>query len=147
ELSVNRGLPEWLALVLTVFVAAPALGIGLDRAIMRHLQGKPLVVQLMVTVGLLFAFIGLANMIWDQNVGHSVPALFNGRGFHIGDVVFTWHRLTTLIVAVLLAIGLRILLFRTRLGISMRAVVDNRGLAALAGARSEQLSSFSWALG
>lgn len=147
ELSVNRGLPEWLAFVLTVFVAAPALGIGLDRAIMRHLQGKALVVQLMVTVGLMFAFIGLANMIWDQNVGHSVPSLFNGRGFHLGDVVMTWHRLITLIVAVLLAIGLRILLFRTRLGISMRAVVDNRGLAALAGARSEQLSSFSWALG
>jgi branched-chain amino acid transport system permease protein len=147
ELSVNRGLPVLLAFVLTVFIAAPVLGVGLDRVIMRKLQGKPLVVQLMVTVGLLFAFVGVANMIWDQNLGHSVPSLFNDRGFHIGDVIMTWHRLITLLVAIALAIGLRILLYRTRLGISMRAVVDNRGLAALAGARSELLSSFSWALG
>ena len=54
-------------LPLVVLVIAPLLGIALDRAIMRHLQGKPLVVQLMVTVGLMFAFIGLANMIWNQN--------------------------------------------------------------------------------
>ena len=50
-----------------MLVIAPLLGIVLDRAIMRHLQGKELVVQLMVTVGLMFAFIGLANMIWNQN--------------------------------------------------------------------------------
>ena len=50
-------------------------------------------------------------------------------------------------LAVALAVGLRILLFRTRLGVSMRAVVDNRGLASLSGARSELVSSFSWALG
>jgi branched-chain amino acid transport system permease protein len=147
ELSVNRGWPVWLSFIITVLVAAPVLGIALDRLIMRRLQGKPLVVQLMVTVGLMFAFIGLAGMVWDQTVGHSVPALMQDRGFHIGDVIMTWHRFITLAVAVGLAIGLRILLFRTRLGISMRAVVDNRGLAALAGARSDLLSSFAWALG
>ena len=59
----------------------------------------------------------------------------------------TWARTLTIMLAVALAIGLRILLFRTRLGVSMRAVVDNRGLASLAGARSELVSSFSWALG
>ena len=59
----------------------------------------------------------------------------------------TWARTFTIVLAVALAVGLRILLFRTRLGVSMRAVVDNRGLASLAGARSELVSSFSWALG
>ena len=116
-----------------MLVLAPLLGIGLDRSIMRQLQGKPLVVQLMVTVGLMFAFIGLANMIWNQNDAHSMPALFAGHGFHIGDVLLTWHRFITIVVAVALAIGLRILLFRTRIGVAMRAVVDNRDLAALGG--------------
>ena len=32
--------------------------------------------QLLVTVGLMFAFIGLANMIWDQNLNHTLPTLF-----------------------------------------------------------------------
>ena len=96
---------------------------------MRQLQGKPLVVQLMVTVGLMFAFIGLANMIWNQQDAHTMPALFDGHGFHIGQVLLTWHRFITIMVAVGLAIGLRILLFRTRIGVAMRAVVDNRELA------------------
>jgi branched-subunit amino acid ABC-type transport system permease component len=130
-----------------VLVIAPLIGIGLDRAIMRHLQGKELVVQLLVTVGLMFAFIGLANLIWDQNLSHTLPPLFGNGGFHVAGVVMTWARTFTIVLAVALAVGLRILLFRTRLGVSMRAVVDNRGLASLAGARSELVSSFSWALG
>jgi branched-chain amino acid transport system permease protein len=147
ELTVDHGLPQLLVLPLVVLVAAPLFGVLLDRTIMRHVQGKPLVVQLMVTVGLMFALIGLANMIWNQNNAHSMPALLQGHGFHIGDVLVTWHRFITIMVAVGLAIGLRILLFRTRIGIAMRAVVDNRDLAALGGARSTVLSSFAWALG
>ncbi len=147
ELTVHHGWPQLFVLPLVVLVIAPLLGIGLDRAIMRHLQGKALVVQLSVTVGLMFAFIGLANMLWNQNTAHSMPALFQGEGFHIGQVLLTWHRFITIVVAVALAIGLRILLFQTRIGIAMRAVVDNRDLAALGGARSSVLSSFAWALG
>jgi branched-chain amino acid transport system permease protein len=147
ELAVKRGMPQWLAIPLVVLVIAPAVGVFLDRAIMRHVQDKPLVVQLMVTVGLMFAFIGVANMIWNQNDAHALPFLFDGRGFHIGDVILTWHRFITLVFAVGLALGLRALLFGTRTGIAMRAVVDNRDLAALEGARSARLSSFAWALG
>jgi branched-chain amino acid transport system permease protein len=141
------GWPTWIGLPLVIFVLAPLFGVFLDRTIMRHLQGQTLVVQLMVTVGIMFALIGLANMIWKQTEGHSLPSLFGSGGIDIGDVLLTWHRLITIVTAIALAIGLRLLLFRTRLGIAMRAVVDNRGLAALSGARSTILSSFSWALG
>jgi branched-chain amino acid transport system permease protein len=147
ELTVSHGVPQVIAIPLTVLVVAPLVGIGLDRAIMRHLQGKELVVQLIVTVGLMFAFIGLANMIWDQNLNHTLPTLFGEGGFRVAGVVVTWARALTVVLAIVLAIGLRLLLFRTRLGVSMRAVVDNRGLASLVGARSELVSSFSWALG
>jgi len=147
ELTVHHHLPQALVLPLVVLVAAPLFGVLLDRTIMRQLVGKPLVVQLMVTVGIMFALIGIANMIWNQNDAHSLPPLFAGRGFHIGQVLLTWHRFITILAAVALAIGLRILLFRTRIGIAMRAVVDNRDLAALGGARSARLSGFAWALG
>ena len=62
-------------------------------------------------------------------------------------MILSWHRFTTIVVALALAFGLRFLLFRTRLGVAMRAVVDNRELAALAGARPDLVSGFSWALG
>ncbi len=147
ELTVDHGLPQWFALPFVVLVVAPLFGIALDRGLMRHLQGQTLVVQLVVTIGLMFALIGLANMLWNQNDGHPMPALFGDHGFHIGDVLLTWHRAITIIVAILLAVGLRVLLFATRFGIAMRAVVDNRGLAGLNGARPALVSSLAWAIG
>ena len=94
------GVPQVIAVPLTVLVAAPAIGIFLDRVIMRHLQGKELVVQLTVTIGLMFAFIGLANMIWDQNVSHTLPQLFGEGGIDIAGVTLTWARLFTIGVGV-----------------------------------------------
>jgi branched-chain amino acid transport system permease protein len=147
ELRVNHGVPTFIALILVVLVAAPLLGIALDRLIMRRLEGQVLVVQLMVTVGLMLSFMGLAATLWDQNTPYVLPTFFGTGGFHVGQVILSWHRFTTIIVAVALAFGLRFLLFRTRLGVAMRAVVDNRELAALAGARPDLVSGFSWALG
>ncbi len=147
QLTQQWSCPVWIALPLVVLVLAPLFGVVLDRGIMRQLQGQSLVVQLMVTVGLMFALIGVVGLIWDQNQGHTLPPLFHGSGFRIHEVVLTWHRFVTIMTALALAIGLRILLYRMRLGIAMRAVVDNRGLASLSGARASYLSGFSWALG
>jgi branched-chain amino acid transport system permease protein len=147
ELRVHHNVPTIIALPLVVLVAAPLLGIALDRLLMRRLERQALVVQLMVTVGLMLSFMGLAATIWDQNTIHVIPTFFGTGGIHIGQVILTWQRLTTVVVALVLAVGLRFLLFSTRLGVAMRAVVDNRELAALAGARPDLVSGFSWALG
>jgi branched-chain amino acid transport system permease protein len=147
ELRVHHHVPTLIALILVVLVAAPLLGIGLDRLIMRRVQRQALVVQLMVTVGLMLSFMGLAATLWDQNAPHVIPTFFGTGGFHIGQVILSWHRLAIIVVALVLAIALRFLLFRTRLGVAMRAVVDNRELAALSGARPDVVSGFSWALG
>lgn len=147
ELRINRGLPTAVAVALTVFGFAPVMGLVLERLVMRHLVGKDLVVQLMVTVGLLFGFIGIANTIWDQNIGRTVPPLFGDDGVEIAGINLTWHRLIALAVAVVLVGGLRFMLYSTRTGIAMRAVVDNRGLAALAGVPPTRVSRVAWMLG
>src|SRR5439155_17832906 len=77
-----------------------------------------------------------------------LPEFFADKhGIDIGDVVLTWHRFITIAVAVLIAIFLRILLYRSRTGVAMRAVVDNRELAGLHGVRPGRVSAFAWALG
>ena len=58
-----------------------------------------------------------------------------------------WYRLITIVTGLGIAVLLRLLLYRSRLGVSMRAVVDNRDLAALNGARPGRTSQFAWALG
>ena len=148
ELRVNRGWPTLLALVVVLVVVAPLLGVVLDVLLMRRLRDAPLVVQLMVTVGLMLAFMGITTTIWKPITPRATPAFFAGSaGVHIGDVIATWHRIITVALAAAIALVLRAFLYRTRLGISMRAVVDNRNLAALTGARPNVVSSAAWALG
>ena len=148
ELRVNQEWPTALALVAVLVVAAPLLGVILDVLLMRRLRHAPLVVQLMVTVGLMLAFMGITTTIWKPLTPRATPAFFEGStGVTIGEVTATWHRIITVALAAGIALALRAFLYRTRLGISMRAVVDNRNLAALNGARPSRVSGAAWAMG
>ncbi|MGH9031620.1 MAG: ABC transporter permease [Acidimicrobiia bacterium] len=147
ELKVNHNLPTPVALFLTVLVAAPLLGAAIERVLMRRLANAALVAQLVVTIGLMLALIGLAGTIWPANETRTIGTFFGSEGFTIGKTFVPYFRVTTIVVGILIAICLRILLYRTRLGVSMRAVVDNRDLAALNGARPARVAMFSWALG
>jgi branched-chain amino acid transport system permease protein len=148
EVRVNHGWPAWIALVFVVLIVAPLFGAVIERALLRRLVDAPLVVKLVVTIGLMFFLMGLASTIWDENSISPLPEfLADKHGIDIGDVVLTWHRLITIVVAVLIALFLRLLLYRSRTGVAMRAVVDNRELAALNGVRPGRVSAFAWALG
>ncbi|MDH4168966.1 MAG: ABC transporter permease [Acidimicrobiia bacterium] len=147
ENTDGPGLPNWLGLVVVVLLVAPLLGVGLDILIMRRLRTAPLVVQLMVTVGLMVFFLTLTGQIWEANRARSVSFFWPGEGFDIGDFRVTWHRFAMIVIALVIAVFLRMLLFQTRIGVAMRAVVDNRELTALNGARPNAVSSFAWALG
>ena len=131
EVRINHDWPAWLALVFVVLIVAPLFGALVDRALMRRLVDAPLVVQLVVTIGLMFFLMGLAATIWDENsIAPPLPEFFADKhGIDIGDVVLTWHRFITIVVAVLVAVFLRLLLYRSRTGVAMRAVVDDRELA------------------
>ena len=119
---------------------------------MRRLADAPLVGQLVATIGLLAFFIGLADIIWASNTYRTIGFFFGGTsGFNtsslgLGNTVVTWYRVVTIVTGIGIAIVLRLVLYRTRLGVSMRAVVDNRELAALNGAQPGRVSMFAWAL-
>lgn len=150
ELVENRdgpGLPQWLGLLVVVLVLAPLIGVLIDLILMRRLRAAPLVVQLMVTVGLMVFLLTLTGQIWQADQIRGVSFFWEGEGFSIGDQRVAWHRFANLVIAGIIAVFLRILLFRTRMGVAMRAVVDNRDLTALNGARPGVLSAFAWALG
>ena len=148
ELHVNRGWHTLLALFFVVIIFAPTLGIVLDVILMRQLRTAPLVVQLMATVALMVLFLSLAGEIWEQDTIRRVDFFFGLRsGIEIFGVNILWHRLITILTAIALALGLSLLLFKSRLGVAMRAVVDNRDLAALNGVRPGLVSSSAWAIG
>ena len=147
ELKINAGIQTFVALCLTVLVAAPLFGMVIERLLMRRLAGASLVAKLVVTIGLMLALIGIAGTIWDPNETRAIGTFFGSDGFFVGQTYLPYYRLITIASAFVLAIGFWLLLNHTRLGIAMRAVVDNRDLAALNGASPARISSFAWMLG
>jgi branched-chain amino acid transport system permease protein len=139
-------LPTPLALFLVLGVFAPFFGVLVERVLIRNLQGASLATTLVVTVGMLAALIGLAQTFWPPE-SRVVRGFFEPDDVKILGVNVTWHRIITVLIAVGVAVGLRVLLYRTRIGVAMRAVVDNRTLAGLNGAQAHRVSALSWAIG
>jgi branched-chain amino acid transport system permease protein len=147
ELSVNRGWPVPLALAMTLLVIAPAIGVTLDVLVMRRLvQGASVATKLVVTLALLVAFQGAAIAMWGIRL-RTLPELFPNHDYSIFSLVITWHQTVTIIAAAAVAFGLRMLFTRTRLGVAMRAVVDNPELCTIKGISPNVVTATSWALG
>ena len=146
ELRVDRGWPTPLALAVTLLVIAPALGAFLDVAVMRPLEGTSVATKLVVTLALLLAFQGGAIAIWGIEL-RTLPGLFGDRSYRIWGLNVTWDQTTTILAAVAVAFGFRWLFRRTRLGVAMRAVVDNRELCAVKGLDPNVVTATSWAIG
>lgn len=146
QLDVAWALPTWLALVLVVGVIAPLTGVVLEAVLMRRLVDASVTVSLTVTVGLLVFLIGLAQTFWPP-AGRRIEPFFAGGGVQIAGVFVTGHQILTFALALAVAGAIWLLFDRTRTGIAMRAIVDNRTLLALHGARPRRLGALSWAIG
>jgi branched-chain amino acid transport system permease protein len=148
QLSVQWDVPVVVSVLLILFVLAPAFGVFLDVVIMRGLEGTSDVIKTVVTVGVLFALIALAQIVWGPNVNRIVEPFFGATSkFELFGVSILYHQVVVIAGAVAVAFGLRLLLFNTRTGVAMRAVVTNRALVRLNGGRPSRSSATSWALG
>jgi branched-chain amino acid transport system permease protein len=145
QFTVGWGWPVPVALAAVLFVAAPAFGAVVERVIIRPVEGLGEAERLVVTVAMLSGFIAIAQWIWNPNEPRTLPLFFPGAAsIHIGPATVTWHQIATMAVAVAVAIGLRVLLYNTRIGTQMRATVDDRALAGLTGADPARSSRFAW---
>ena len=133
--------------MLVVLVFAPLFGALLERTMMRHLTDASVTVSLTVTVGLFVLLLGLAQTIWPPGSRATCRRSSPAHSVALGGISIAYHDLLTLLLAGLVAAGLYLLLNRTRTGTGMRAIVDNRELLALHGARPQRLGMLSWAIG
>jgi branched-chain amino acid transport system permease protein len=144
---LDWGLPPLAALLLTVLVLSPALGVLVERFLVRRLGTASLEVTLTVTVGLLLLLLGLANTVWDPTTPRRVQPFFSGHQVTVGGVVLLAHQLVVVATAVVVPLVLWGFLHASRTGIAMRAVVDDRELAALTGASPTRVAQLGWGLG
>ncbi|MEU5065291.1 ATP-binding cassette domain-containing protein [Streptomyces virginiae] len=158
ELHSGLGWPAVPAALLVVFVFAPGLGWGLDRLMFRRLARVGETAQIVATIGLLVALpaAGLWAVELLADAGAPVKPAENrfglpgvgpspAKSWQLTDGVgIDSDQLITWVVTALVAVALWVLMRHTRIGLLLRAAVDNRSLTELRGISADRLSSVAW---
>jgi branched-chain amino acid transport system permease protein len=145
---IQWGWPVPVALAVVLLVLAPAFGLAVEKVVMRPISRLGEIERVVVTVSLLSGLIAGVNAIWNPNVSRSLtPFLQSWAPIRLGSYAsISWNQAITMAVAILVAVGLRILLYRTRPGTEMRATVDDRQLTSLAGGDPVRAAKLAWVL-
>jgi urea transport system permease protein len=145
-------LPAWLDWYLLIavplsFVVAALIGIALERTIIRFLYGRPLE-TLLTTWGISLIIIqGVRMLFGAQNVEVANPAWMSG-GFNLGaDVVLPYNRIVIIFFAAFVVFLVWLFLSRTRLGLYVRAVTQNRSMADCMGIPTPRVDWLTFGLG
>jgi len=139
---------DWYPLVAlpAAFLAAGLLGVLLERGVIRHLYGRPLE-TLLATWGISLALIqAVRTLVGPQNVEIQNPTWLSGA-VSIAGATLPWNRIVIIgfSLAVLLLIAL--LLSRTRLGLFVRGVTQNRAMASAIGVPIDRVDLLAFGLG
>jgi urea transport system permease protein len=136
-----------VAAVPAAFVVCGLIGIALERSIIRHLYGRPLE-TLLTTWGISLILIQLVRMLFGaQNVEVENPVWMSG-GFSIGGgVVLAYNRVVIVLFAAFVVLLVWMLLNRTRLGLYLRAVTQNRSMADCMGIPTPRVDALTFGLG
>ncbi len=136
------------------FVAAllaAALGVGIlggivERVVLRRLAGNSLS-QVLATLGVAFVIADGSLWLWGGDPRSvSAPAILSG-GVQMFGLTFPLYRLAVLVFSIVIAIGLWLLLDKTRLGVMIRASVDDRQMAQGIGVPASRLFTVVFCLG
>jgi branched-chain amino acid transport system permease protein len=147
QLRFDWAWPAPVALLAVLGVLAPLLGASIERGVMRQLDDAPEASRVVVTVGLLAAALGLGVWVWNPDDPRPIQRFWGIESVEILGVRVSWHEVASFVIAIVLALGLRLLLYRTRPGLAMRASVDDRGLTSLNGANPHRSAMLAWAIG
>lgn len=136
-LVVDRGWPLWWAAALTLLVVAPGIGVLLERLVFRPLsvRGGDPARTLVASIGVFVLLVGGAALVWGQGARDDAPVLVAAE---------PWGQLA---VVAVLAAGVGAVIRGTRFGRELRAVVDDRQLAVLAGVDADRVAAAGWAFG
>ena len=140
---------DWylLAAVPASFAVAAAVGMILERSVIRWLYGRPLE-TLLATWGISLVLIQLVRtMFGAQNVQVENPAFMSGGIQALSNVVLPWSRIWIIAFAALVLAGMWLLLTRTRLGLYVRGVTQNRAMASCVGVPTARVDTWAFGLG
>jgi urea transport system permease protein len=128
------------------FLVAALVGLALERSVIRFLYRRPLE-SLLATWGVSLLMQQLFRLTFGaNNVQVDSPAWLSGN-WTVHDVAFGWNRVFVIGFAIAIVFGTWALLTKTPMGLLIRAVTQNRAMAACMGVRTERVNMFTFAFG
>jgi urea transport system permease protein len=147
--SYLPGAFDWylLAALPVAFMASALVGAAMERTVIRFLYGRPLE-TLLATWGISLVLMqGVRSLFGAQNVGVENPSWMSGGVTLLGTLNLPWNRIVIIGFAAAVLIGVTLLITRTRLGLFVRGVTQNRPIASCMGVNTARIDTYAFALG
>jgi urea transport system permease protein len=147
--SYLPGVFDWylIAAIPVAFMASALVGAALERSVIRFLYGRPLE-TLLATWGISLMLMQLVRSIFGaQNVGVENPSWMSGSVAILPNLSLPYNRILIIVFAILVLAGVALLISKTRLGLFVRGVTQNRPIAACMGVNTARIDTYAFALG
>ena len=149
----GSGLPPVAIVILATLAAIPAcmaVGYTMERVAYRPLRSAPRLAPLITAIGISIILQHVALMIWSRN-NLSFPQIIPLQSYHLGSsetsATITNVQIAIVITSVLMMAGLLTLIYKTRIGIAMRATSQNQQVAGLMGININNIISLTFMIG
>ena len=152
QLAFRHYLPgafDWylLAALPLSFLASALVGAAMERSVLRFLYGRPLE-TLLATWGISLVLMqGVRSLFGAQNVGVENPSWMSGGITLLGSLTLPWNRIIIVAFAAAVLLAVALLIGRTRLGLFVRGVTQNRPIASCMGVNTARIDTYAFALG
>lgn len=136
----------YAAAVLLAVVGTVIISIPIERLLYRRIYGAPELTQVLMTIGITFCIIGIANYVFGPTLKTiPLPADLQGS-VDLGFRTIGTHRIFAIACGLIVALALWYTIERTSFGVKLRASVDNAAMAAALGVRTEIVYAVSFAV-
>jgi urea transport system permease protein len=136
-----------LAAIPLSFLASALVGAAMERSVIRWLYGRPLE-TLLATWGISLVLMqGVRTLFGAQNVPVENPAWLSGGVTVLSNLTLPFNRIAIIVFAALVLGGLAFMVAKTRLGLFVRGVTQNRRMASCVGVNTAKVDTYAFALG
>jgi branched-chain amino acid transport system permease protein len=144
-MSVSLGLNAYISIFVSMFVVA-LLGVLVERFTFRKVLGTDKLNEIFVSLGLIYIFENVAMLIWGAN-SKQVVSPFYGMSVGLPGLSITYDRVIAVFVVVAALAIFGLLLWKTKIGLAMRATSQRNTTAMLMGINVQKVYMITFAIG
>ena len=144
-MSVSLGLNAYAAIFVSMFVVA-FLGVAVEKFTFRKVLGTDKLNEIFVSLGLIYIFENIAMLIWGAN-SKQILSPFYGMSVGLPGLSITYDRVIAVFVVVASLAIFGLLLWKTKIGLAMRATSQRNTTATLMGINVQKVYMFTFAIG